>query len=104
MKKLRYFLETFAVKLLARLMRTLPRHAGLAFTRVVGVLAYLADDRGRGTALENLRMALPGLSWAERHRVVRRSYQNFARTFGDLFWCKTIQRDDWQRHFVFDLA
>ena len=92
------------MKLLARLMRSLPRHAGLAFTRVVGVLAYLADARGRGTALENLRMALPGLSWAERHRVVRRSYQNFARTFGDLFWCKTIQRDDWQRHFVFDLA
>ena len=92
------------MKLLARLMRSLPRHAGLAFTRVVGVLAYLADARGRGTALENLRMALPGLSWAERHRVVLRSYQNFARTFGDLFWCKTIQRDDWQRHFVFDLA
>ena len=104
MKKIRYFVETRAVKLLAWLMRTLPRHAGLAFTRVVGTLAYAADARGRCTALENLRVALPALSWAQRHRVVLLTYQNFARTFGDLFWCSTIQRDDWQRHFVFDLA
>ena len=71
---------------------------------MVGTLAYVADARGRGTALENLRVALPALTLAERHRVVRLTYQNFARTFGDLFWCSTIQRDDWQKHFVFDLT
>jgi len=72
-------------------MRTLPRHVGLTFTRIVGTLAYVADARGRGTALENLRVALPALGWAERHRVVRLTYQNFARTFGDLFWCSAIK-------------
>ena len=87
MKKLRYFFEALIVRALARFTPLIPRHGLLAFVRLSGTLAWLADWRGRQTAMENLRVAFGEKYTAgERRRIVRRSYQNFARTFADLFW------------------
>jgi lauroyl/myristoyl acyltransferase len=103
-KKLRYFIETLAVKTLAWTMRTLPHHVVLVLAKLVGAVAYLADARGRETALENLRVAFHDtLSWRERHRITRRSYQNFARNFFDLFWCASLTKETWREHFTFDV-
>ena len=100
MKNLRYLIETRAVKLLAWLMRTLPRHVILVLAKVVGTLAYLVDYRGRDTSLENLRVAFDDtLSWTERHQITRRCYQNFARTFFDLFWFSTLTQETWREYF-----
>ena len=104
MKKLRYFIETKAVKLLAWWMQHLPRHVILVLAKIVGFIAYLADSRGRDTALENLRVAFGGsLTWTERHRITWRSYQNFARTFFDLFWFSTLTRETWREWFEVEI-
>lgn len=87
MKKLRYFFEALIVRSLARFTPLIPRHVLMSFARVTGALAWLADWRGRETAMENLRVAFGSrYTIRERRHIVRRSYQNFARTFADLFW------------------
>ena len=100
MKKLRYFIETSSVQLMAWSMRRLPRHLLLSLARAVGTLAWMADFRGRPTAMENLRVAFGQLfTWADRRRIVRHCYQNFARTFFDLFWVGSLSKENWQQHF-----
>lgn len=97
MKKLRYFFETLIVRAMELLLPRLPRHVLLSFARFAGTLAWLADTDGRTTAMENLRAAYGGtLDREARRRIVRRSYQNFGRTFADLFWASRLTHDNWQ--------
>ncbi len=85
-------------------MRTLPRHVVLVLAKLTGCLAWLADFRGRATAMENLRVAFNDtLSWSERARITRRAYQTFARNFFDLFWCASLSPQTWSNHFEFDI-
>ncbi len=71
----------------------------MALARWIGLLAYLCDRRGRSTSLENLRCAFGDLyTMAERKRIARGSYQNFARTFFDLFWSSRLKADNWQKY------
>lgn len=103
MKKLRYFIETRAVKLLAWCARSLPRPEALVFTKLIGSLAWLCDARGRDTAMENLRVAFHDtLGWWQRQQIVRRSYQNFARAFFDLFWVGSLTKETWSEHFIIE--
>jgi Kdo2-lipid IVA lauroyltransferase/acyltransferase len=96
-KKLRYFIETASIESLAWAMPRLPRPVMLATAYCVGTLAYYLDQRGRSTALENLRAAF-GKEYDEpqRRRIARGSYRTFARTFFDLFWSKRLTQDTWQ--------
>lgn len=103
MKKPRYFIETVAVKLLAWSMHRLPRHLILVLAKLIGTLAWMLDFRGRTTAMENLRVAFQdSLGWWQRQMLVRRSYQNFARTFFDLFWVGTLTTETWSEHFIIE--
>ena len=105
MKNLRYLVEVKAVTFMAWLMQTLPRHIVLALCRIVGTIAWLVDYRGRADGVENVRIAFDGTkSWWECHRLVRSAYQNFARTFADLFWCGSVPASQWQEHFVMNVA
>ncbi|MBX7209659.1 MAG: lysophospholipid acyltransferase family protein [Verrucomicrobiaceae bacterium] len=100
MKKVRYFLEALLVRGMARFLPLLPRHGLLSLARLTGTLAWLADAAGRATAMENLRVAFRNeLNTAERRRIVHKCYQNFARTFLDLFWLARLTDDNW-RDFV----
>lgn len=104
MKKLRYFCETALVAGAAWLLPRLPRQLILGLARGIGTLAWLLDRRGRSTAQENLRVAFPGRhTAAERRRIARRSYQNFARTFLDLFWSSALTPATWQQHVSIEL-
>lgn len=90
---------------MAWLMPRLPRHVLMSLAKVVGFVACLADYRGRGTAMENLRVAYRGtLGFGERFRITRRAYQNFARTFIDLFWASAMTKDNWTQYFHMDQA
>jgi Kdo2-lipid IVA lauroyltransferase/acyltransferase len=100
-KKLRHRLEHWLVESFATAVTWIPRHVCLVITQVIGMIAYLADARGRSTALENVRLALPHLSWLQRHGVVRRAYQNFARTFADLFWSQTLTPENVSEHIEY---
>jgi lauroyl/myristoyl acyltransferase len=56
------------------------------------------DERGRSTALENLRAAFGDkYSPADRERIARASYQNFARTMLALFWSPNLTNDRWKK-------
>lgn len=77
----------------------LPRALIMAMTRGIGTLAYHLDKRGRRTARENLRAAFKGsLTPEEIRRITRGSYQNFARTFLDLFWSSKLTPKNWSRY------
>jgi Kdo2-lipid IVA lauroyltransferase/acyltransferase len=98
-KKLRYTLEVSLVRFAIWLMGRLPRQGILVFAHLLGILAYLLDAKGRSTALENLRVALGHrTTWLQRCGIALRCYQNFARTFCDLFWAQSIRQDQWQQH------
>lgn len=103
-KRIRYFLETQIVRRTAWIIPRLPRQLILLSARCIGAIAYLADARGRRTALENLRAAFgdqytPG----QRAVIARRSYQNFARTFIDLFWARSLTPANWEKHVQIQL-
>lgn len=84
-------------------MKQSPRHVVLAFSRVIGTLAWLCDARGRTTAMENLRVAFDDtLGWWQRQRLVCLCYQNFARTFFDLFWVGSLTKETWSEHFIIE--
>ena len=105
MKKLRYFFETLLVRGMERLIPRMPRHVLLSFARFAGTLAWLADASGRTTAMENLRVAYRGtLSQEEMTRIVRGAYQNFARTFAELFWASQLTDDNWPQFITHEVA
>lgn len=63
--------------------------------QLFGAAAFHLDARGRGIALENIRLALGGLLGPdERREAVRRSYQNFVTTMLSLFWSPRITREN----------
>jgi len=79
-----------ALKLLARLPYPLFRPIGEA----VGSLLWVVARPRRRVTLINLRLCMPALSEQERHRLGRRHFQYFARSFFDRFivWFGTEQR------------
>jgi len=94
-KSIRYRLEWLGVKLLAVVIPRLPRRACAALARAVGSLAFALDGRGRTVSLANIEAALGDqYSEAERRRIGRESYQNFARTMLDLFWAPALAKPD----------
>jgi KDO2-lipid IV(A) lauroyltransferase len=80
-------------------MPQLPRSLIMSISRGLGWLACQLDSRGRRTARQNLRAALGNdLTEAEIRRITVGSYQNFARTFLDLFWSPALTQENWQDH------
>lgn len=95
-KKIRHRLEVAALEISIALVPRLPRAGVLALSRVLGELAFELDVQGRRVALANLEAAfgdrfLPG----ERMEIARRSIQNFARTFLDLFWAQNLTPENY---------
>lgn len=97
-KKIRYFIEVQMVRAAAWVTPRLPRWMLLSLGRALGALASWLDARGRATADANLAAVFPDLTRADRRRITRASYQNFARTFIDLFWSSRLTKDNWPRH------
>ena len=57
------------------------------------------DQRGRKVALSNLEVAFGDqFSAEERERIVRQSFQHFARTMLDLFWGPRLNRENLSRY------
>src|SRR5438046_10191640 len=93
-KKLRYRLEHIVLLIAARLVPRLPRPVLVALAKMFGALASLLDRYGRSIALANLDCAFgQKYSAAEKHRIIRESYQHFAQTMLDLMWSPRITRE-----------
>jgi lauroyl/myristoyl acyltransferase len=102
-KSFRYRLEWVGVKLLAWLIPRLPRAAVVKLGRISGWLAAHLDRHGRAVALSNLAVAFGDrFSPAERARITRESYQQFASTMLDLFWNPRINAANWNDYIEFE--
>ena len=98
-KRIRYFFETQVVRFAAWLLPRLPRTLTLALARGLGRLAHLLYARGLRTAIEILLAAFcDRYTDKQRRRIARKSYQNFARTFLDLFWARSLTPQNWSQH------
>lgn len=60
---------------------------------ILGTIVYLVDGRGRRVAEANLTCALGDFPPGERARIVRQSYQGFARTMLELMWAPNLTRE-----------
>lgn len=99
--RLRHVVEYAALSGVAWAIPKLPRRLVLTLARGLGAVAIKVDHRGRKLGLENLRMAVEhgGLDLAGRapEEVLADCYQNFARSFFDLFWFSRLTPDQLDR-------
>lgn len=98
-KKIRYRLEWLALKSAAKIVPLLSRKACYRLALLIGAVAATLDRAGRRVALSNLQAAFGDeLSPGRRARIVRESYQHFARTMIDLFWSPRLTRENYSRY------
>ncbi len=87
LKAIRHRAEWIAIRALAHLVPMLPRSLCHRLADAFGAVASVVHWPGRRVALENLEAAFGGeMPIAQRRRVARQSYQQFARAMADLFW------------------
>lgn len=97
-KKFRYRFEWLALKAAAGIVPLLSRKACYRLAQLIGALAATVDRAGRRVALSNLQVAFGDeLSPGRRNKIVRESYQHFARTMIDLFWSPRLTRENYSR-------
>ncbi len=104
-RKVRYWFEALALKLVARSIQLLPRRVMLGLSHGVGSIAYYLLNRPRKIALANLAIAL-GATHSPRRRkeIARRSFQNFSRTMFGLFWSARMNPESFRQLVVFEDA
>ena len=91
------------MRLLGAIVPRLPRPVTVQFGRLAGTLAAHLDVPGRRVALSNLRAAFGDrFSDAERARITRQSYQQFASTMIDLFWNPRINAENYRKLIEFE--
>ncbi|CAN5795064.1 hypothetical protein BH20VER1_BH20VER1_00310 [soil metagenome] len=94
-RRWRHRLEWGAIRTLAWVIPRLPRRVCLALADGLGGVAAFVHVPGRRVALANVQNALGGaMSRAEQKRVVRESYQYFARAMADLFWSPRLTSEN----------
>jgi len=97
-KSLRHKLEWLGLRLLAAIIPKLPRPLVVQFGRTAGSIAAYLDWPGRRVALSNLSAAFGDrFSAAERARITRRSYEQFAGTMIDLLWSPRVTAKNYRR-------
>ena len=85
-KRFRFRLEVVALRIVIAIVSRLPRPILLRVARTFGSIAYHVDKRGRGIALENLRLAFPDKGTSEITEIAKASYRHQALSTLDLIW------------------
>ncbi len=83
LSRLRFAVEYGLLQTMIGLIRALPHGAARRVGAVIGELAHLLDRRHRFVARNNLALALPELSEAERRRLARRCFRHLGGMFCD---------------------
>jgi lauroyl/myristoyl acyltransferase len=98
-KKFRYRVEWAGLQAAARLVPLLSRKACFRVAHVLGFIMSVFDRHGRKVALSNLEVAFGDeLPLATRRKIVRQSFQHFARTSLDLLWSPRLTRRNFSRY------
>ncbi|HBJ37713.1 MAG TPA: hypothetical protein DDZ51_23745 [Planctomycetaceae bacterium] len=96
--RLRYRCEYLALRVFAILIPRLPRKSVLNAAKALGTVAFYLDARGRKLGHQSLAMAVQhgGLDLGPRNQdeVLKDCYQNFARSFLDLFWFSRLHKEN----------
>ncbi len=101
-KKIRHPAEWLLVKGARALFPRLPRALGRWLGNIIGLIANQLDREGRRVALNNLECVFGDeYSPRQRRRLVRHSYQHFARANADLYWSPRLTAENLPD--VFDL-
>jgi KDO2-lipid IV(A) lauroyltransferase len=97
-KNLRYQLEWVGLLAAAKLVPLLSRKACFRLALALGALMSILDRQGRKVALANLEAAFGDqMSILQRRKIVRESFQHFARTMLDLLWSPRLTRENFSR-------
>lgn len=83
MKQIRYFFEAVIVFILMRVFRIMP----LDWASATGgaIVGFIGPRLGSSRkALRNIKRALPALTEAEQHEILRGMWENLGRTFAEL--------------------
>jgi Kdo2-lipid IVA lauroyltransferase/acyltransferase len=90
-KRIRYRIEWFLVKLFGRIIHFLPFGAVQRLGDVAGSLVFWLDYKSRSVALANLEVAFGAeLNARQRRQIARRSLQVVGRNLLQLFWTTRI--------------
>jgi len=99
-KGLRYRFEELGCRILVWGIPRLSRGACVRLARIVALLAFTLDRRGRAVALANLECAFgDAFTSTERKEIARQSYGNFVRTMLDLIWASRLGADTFRTYF-----
>ncbi len=98
-KRLRYRLEWLGLLAVAKLVPLLSRKACFRLALALGALISILDRQGREVAFVNLKAAFGDqMSILQRRKIVRESFQYFARTMLDLLWSPRLTRENFSRY------
>jgi Kdo2-lipid IVA lauroyltransferase/acyltransferase len=98
-KRIRYRLEWLGLLSATKVIPWLSRKACFRLALLLGAVMSVLDRRGRNVALSNLEVAFGDrFSPRERKRIVRQSFQHFARTMLDLFWSPRLSLENLSRY------
>ena len=102
-KKFRYRLEWAGLHATAKLVPLLSRKACFRLARILGFAMSIFDRHGRKVALSNLDVAFGDeLPIATQRKIVRQSFQHFARTSLDLLWSPRLSRENFRDYIEFE--
>jgi Kdo2-lipid IVA lauroyltransferase/acyltransferase len=98
-KRFRYRLEWLGLILAAKLVPLLSRKICFHVAQTLGAIMSIFDWHGRKVALSNLEAAFGDqFSIQQRRKIVRESFQHFARTMLDLLWSPRLRLENFSRY------
>ena len=89
------------MRLLGKLLARIPHRVLAAFGAFLGWLVWTLGIRRR-VVLENLRLAFPEKTEAERRDIARRTYRNLGEMVPDFLRIPALPREELQRIFVYE--
>ncbi|HSD22058.1 MAG TPA: lysophospholipid acyltransferase family protein [Anaeromyxobacter sp.] len=89
------------MRLLGWIFARLPPRVVAALGAALGWLAWASHIRRR-VVLDNLRLAFPEKSEAERREIARRTYLNLGRMIPDFFRVPSLRREELERIFLYE--
>src|SRR5437660_2336626 len=102
-KKFRYRLEWAGLHATAKLVPLLSRKACFRLARILGFVMSIFDRHGRKVALSNLDVAFGDeLPISKERKIVRQSFQHFARTSLDLLLSPRLSRENFRDYIEFE--
>src|SRR5215467_1367495 len=98
-KRIRYRLEWLGLVLATKLIPLCSRRACYHIARAAGSLLSFVDRQRCQVAFGNLEVAFGDqFSPRERQKIVRESFQHFARTMVDLLWSPRLTQENFSRY------